>query len=85
MYHRVRKWKVEFNENVFEYSFGHNEIKVPYFLEYSPGLELNPFSNWIQINFPSKLKGLRILNLYINPLSIWTQVIVDHEINYPRA
>ena len=36
------------------YSFVHVTKKIhrknPYFLKYSPGLELNPVSNWTQVN-----------------------------------
>ena len=49
---------------------------IPYYLEYSPGLEFNPgkltHPNWKVEVFSS---------LDFNPLLIWTWMITDHEIN----
>ena len=56
---------------------------IPYFLEYSPGLKLNPVSNWTLVNLPLQIEKIKsfFLSLDFNPLSIWTWVIMDHEIN----
>ena len=32
---------------------------IPYFLEYSPGFQLNPVSNWTRINLPFQIENIK--------------------------
>ena len=54
---------------------------LPYFLEYIPGPESNPVSNWTRDNLLIQIENFVFLSLDFNPLSIWTRVIMEHEIS----
>ena len=57
---------------------------IPYFLEYSPGLELNPVSNWTQVNLPiqiekfSHFKSWFQASLDLN-LWLWTMKLIKSQ------
>ena len=76
-----KKWSSNLLSVIKRWSYVYPSDNIPYFLEYSPGLELNPVSNWTPVNLPIQAKSLSILSLDFNPHSIWTQVIMDHESN----
>ena len=38
-------------------------INLPYYLKYSPGLELNPVSNWTRVNLPMQIEKFKSLFL----------------------
>ena len=48
------------------------QLHVLYFLEYSPGLKLNPVLNWTLVNLLIQIEKFVFLSLDFNPLSIWT-------------
>ena len=68
---------------IYNYSIRRGAKEIPYFLEYSPDIKLNPVSNWARVNFRIWTEKFikSFLSLDFNPLSISTWVIMDHEIN----
>ena len=43
------------------------DIDVPYFLEYSLGLKLNPVLNWTRVNLPIQIEGLSLFKSRFQP------------------